>query len=67
MLAPEDAEVDDVEKPSQDPYSVRMDRAVKKSKKQPKDKKASDDTPIMIGEAQDKSAIIRRLKSYQPK
>lgn len=69
MLAPEAEDVQKVKKPSSDPYSVKMDREIEKKKKSDsgknKSSKKSDDTPIMIGEAQDKSAIIRRLKSYQ--
>ncbi len=69
MLAPEAEDVDKVKKPSSDPYSVKMDREIKKKKKSdsgkaPGDKK-SDDTPIMIGEAQDKTDILRMLKAYR--
>lgn len=67
MLAPEAEDVEKVAKPSSDPYSVKMDREIKKARKdkQSQDKKDSDDTPIMIGEAQDKSLVIKKLKSYR--
>ena len=67
MLAPEAEDVEKVKKPSSDPYSVKMDREIKKVKKEKSssDNKKSDDTPIMIGESQDKSLVIKKLKSYR--
>lgn len=67
MLAPEAEDVEKVKKPSSDPYSVKMDREIKKAKKEKPsgDDKKSDDTPIMIGESQDKSRVIKKLKSYR--
>ena len=67
MLAPEAEDVEKVKKPSSDPYSVKMDREIKKAKKKKpsSDDKKSDDTPIMIGESQDKSRVIKKLKSYR--
>lgn len=67
MLAPESEEVDNVAKPSSDPYSVKMDREIEKTKKVKKSSSAdkSDDTPIMIGESQDKTRVLQKLKSYR--
>ena len=70
MLAPENEDVDQVKKPSSDPYSVKMDREIKKSKKSKNKGTTSDsgkgeDTPIMIGESQDKTSILRKLKIYR--
>jgi len=69
MLAPESEDLDKVKKPSSDPYSVQMDREIKKKKKPDSDTNSSDkkddDTPIMIGEAQDKTGILRKLKVYR--
>lgn len=67
MLAPENEDVEKVKKPSSDPYSVKMDREIKKSKKSKKQDTAkdTDDTPIMIGESQDKSRILKKLKAYR--
>ena len=66
MLTPESENAEKVAKPSSDPYSVKMDREIKKKKKDgKKSDKKSDDTPIMIGESQDKSLVIKKLKSYR--
>ena len=70
MLAPEDEDVDKVKKPSSDPYSVQMDREIEKKRKKTgsgskSSSKKSDDTPIMIGEAQDKTDILRKLRVYR--
>jgi hypothetical protein len=67
MLAPENEDVEKVKKPSSDPYSVKMDREIKKTKKSKNQDvaKDSDDTPIMIGESQDKSKILKKLKAYR--
>tara|TARA_B100002019_G_C21274065_1_gene604125 strand:+ start:2964 stop:3596 length:633 start_codon:yes stop_codon:yes gene_type:complete len=68
MLAPESEDLEKVKKPSSDPYSVQMDREIEKKKSDSDSKsssKKSDDTPIMIGEAQDKTDILRKLRVYR--
>jgi len=67
MRTPDTEEPPDIKTPDDAPYSVKMDRVVnsKEVKKSSKAKPSGEDSPIVVGEAADKSKIKKLLARYK--
>ena len=67
MRTPDTEDPPEIKTPDDAPYSVKMDRVVKskKVKKVSSDSPKGEDSPIVVGEAADKSKIKRLLASYK--